>query len=93
MHIDLRPLVVLWAVLAVIVTALVVWRFKVARQEDDTIHVLHGGTSQQSAVAHKLENIDKWGKVLTVVTIAFGVLVGALYFYQVWVQQSTTIGG
>ena len=93
MHFDLLPFIVLWAALAMIVVALVVWRFKVARQEDDTLHVLHGGTTQQSAVAQKLETIDKWGKTLTVLAVVFGLLLGALYFYQLWVQQSTTIGG
>jgi len=93
MHIDLAPFVVLWAVLAVCVVALVVWRFKIARQEDDTLHVLHGGTTQQTAVAGKLEVIDKWGKILTVVVVGYGVLLGALYIYQVWMQGATTIGG
>jgi len=61
----------------------------VASHEDDTLHVLQGGPiGEQVAVANKLEQIDKWGKILTVIAVVFGLLVGAAYVYQVWVQSS-----
>ena len=44
-------------------------------------------------VAQKLEVIDKWGKIVTALTVAFGVLIAGLYLYQTWVQTSTTIPG
>ena len=70
-ELDVRFLI-LWVVLAVTVLALFVWRKTVARNEDDNLHVLDGAavqqTRQQAAVAQKLELIDKWGKILTIVT-------------------------
>jgi hypothetical protein len=39
-------------------------------------------------VAHKLEVIDKWGKILTAITVIFGLVLGALYLYQSWVAMS-----
>ena len=94
MNINLFPLIVLWGVLAASVLFLIVWRKMVARNEDDNLHVLHTeGVPMQALVAHKLEVIDKWGKIVTAVTVAFGVLIAAIFVYQTWVQASTTIQG
>ena len=89
MNFDLRPFFALWIVLATLVIALIVWRKMVASHEDDTLHVLQGAPiPQQHALAQKLELIDKWGKILTVIAVVFGLLVGAAYVYQVWVQSA-----
>ena len=94
MNINFLPLVVAWGVLAASVLVLIVIRRSVARNEDDQLHVLNtSGVVQQVAVAHKLEVIDKWGKIVTAVTVAFGLLIAGLFFYQTWVQASTTIPG
>jgi hypothetical protein len=89
---SLIPLVILWMVLAVAVLALFLWRKAVARDEDDNLHVLDGASVQKSAVqiavAQKLELIDKWGKIATVVTVVYGVLLGGLFVYQSWVQNT-----
>jgi hypothetical protein len=89
MNIDLRPFFVLWIVLATVVIALIVKRKMVASHEDDSLHVLQGAPMiQQVAIANKLDQIDKWGKILTVIAVVFGLLVGAAYVYQVWVQST-----
>ena len=36
----------------------------------------------QQEIAHKLEVIDRWGKILTVVTVVFGLILGGLWVYQ-----------
>lgn len=89
MSFDLRPLFVLWIVLATCVIALIVRRKMVASHEDDSLHVMQSGpAAQQLALANKLDQIDKWGKILTVIAVVFGLLVGAAYVYQVWVQST-----
>jgi hypothetical protein len=89
MNLDLRPFFVLWIVLATCVIALIVRRKMVASHEDDSLHVMQSGPlAQQVAITHKLEQIDKWGKILTVIAVVFGLLVGAAYVYQVWVQST-----
>jgi hypothetical protein len=94
MNLDFRLLLGLWALLAATVLALIVWRKTVARSEDDQVHLLHTeAVPHQAAVAHKLEQIDKWGKIVTAVTIAYGVLIAGLFIYQTWVQTSTTVPG
>jgi len=80
---------VLWCVLAVTVIGLIVYRRIVAVGEDDMIHIgdtAGAVTSQQVTVAQKLDQIDKWGKMLTVVTVAYGVALAAIYVYQSWVS-------
>ena len=94
MNINFLPLIVAWGLMAVSVLVLLVWRKSVAREEDDQVHLLNtAGIGHQAEVAHKLEVIDKWGKIVTAVTVAFGVLIAGLYLYQTWVQTSTTIPG
>jgi len=92
MHVNLMPFIVLWALLAVSVIVLIAWRKMVANQEDDTIHVLQGSVAQQVNVAQKLEVIDKWGKILTIIALVFGLILGAAYIYQNFVTMSNVQG-
>ena len=90
MNLNLGPFIVLEALLAISVLTLFIWRKAVSRNEDDSLHVLHQSTavSQQHAVAHKLDVIYKWGKILTVVTVVFGLVVGAAYVYDTFNKAS-----
>jgi len=92
MNFDLRPFLALDIVFAAVVVALFIWRQSIARKEDDTVHVLHGELSEQTVVAAKLDKIDKWGKMATVVTVILGLLVGAGYLYQFWNSSSNIPG-
>jgi hypothetical protein len=78
------PFLVLWSLLAAGVLALFFWRKSVSRDEDDNIHMLHNDAALpvQVAVAHKLDVIDKWGKILTVITVVAGLLIAAAYVYN-----------
>jgi hypothetical protein len=78
---NLFPLLVVWIVLALGVLALFLWRQAVARGEDDSLHVMHGALTDQTALAQKLEGIDKWGKIMTVITVVLGLLIAAAYVY------------
>ena len=87
MHVDLKPFVILWSVLAVAVFALIAWRKAVAGHYDNTLKLLDvGAVSQQATATHKLDLIDKWGKILTGIAVIFGLLIAALYAYQSWAQ-------
>ena len=84
------PFVVLWAVLALAVISLIVYRRVVAAGEDDMIHVSDAAgsvTSHQVSVAQKLDQIDKWGKTLTVITVVYGVVLASVYVYQSWMSR------
>jgi Flp pilus assembly protein TadB len=81
MNFNFLPLFVVWCALALVVVALFLWRQAVSRNEDDSLHVMHGQLSTQTSLAQKLEVIDKWGKIATVITVIFGLLVAAGYIY------------
>jgi hypothetical protein len=90
MNLNFGPFIALETLLAVAVLALFIWRKMVSRNEDDNIHVLHGATAvpEQEALSHKLDVIDKWGKIMTVVTVVFGLLLAAAYTYNSFVKAS-----
>ena len=79
---NLIPYLAIWSLLALAVIALLVTRKVVASKEDDQLHVLEGATAQQSDVAHKLDVIDRWGKILTALAVAGGLAIAALYVYS-----------
>ncbi len=88
---NLMPFIASWAVLATIVLALAIYRYFIARNEDDYIHVDGAHVSNQEALAHRLDAIDRWGKLLTIIVAAYAVVIGGLFMYTEWVATSTKI--
>lgn len=84
MNFNLLPYAIFWAVLALVVLTLIVYRKSVSSREDDSIHLEGTMPAEQVALAHRLALIDRWGKSLTVVVAVLGVVLGAIYMYQVW---------
>jgi hypothetical protein len=79
----------LWGALALALVALAFYRKFKAREEDDTLHVSGGNWNvmdKQEHVAHSMEQIDKWGKILTVVAVLYGLTLLAFYLNSVFVQ-------
>ena len=69
MNINLFPFTILWMFLAAVVVGLIFYRMWIAKDEDDTLHVMEGDdgkVAQQTVMAQKLEIIDHWGQTLTV---------------------------
>ena len=88
MHLDLRPFLVLWAIVIVALVVVAFWRRTVSVQEDPALHLgaAHAGTAaEQIALAKKLGQIDKWMKLLSLAVIVFGLLLGAAALYKGWV--------
>jgi hypothetical protein len=92
MHFGLSPFLAVWVALALAVMVLALYRRRIARDEDDTLHLgaSSGAVAQQSTVAEKLDHVDKWGKLLTVIAVVYGLALVAVYFYQYWMSSSTT---
>ncbi|HLK49676.1 MAG TPA: hypothetical protein VKT49_16150 [Bryobacteraceae bacterium] len=89
MHIDFTPFTVIWLVLAVVVAVMAGYRKTISVQEDETLHIGSASESMhQVQVAHKLDVIDKWGKLLTVIAAVYGLLLALAYTYQTWVRAS-----
>jgi len=84
---NLTPAVVIWAVLAIATLGLALYRKLVSASEEDLVHLGPGeerAIPTQVALAAKLESVDRWGKILTVITITLGLVMAALYLYQAW---------
>ena len=91
MNISFVPFTVLWALLAIVVLALVVYRKMVSSKEQETLHLADlAEANHQAVIGQKLEWIDKWGKLLTVIAVVYGVLLAAAYTYHVWQTIGTT---
>ncbi len=84
---NLTPAVVIWAVLAIATLGLALYRKLVSASEEDLVHLGPGEERripQQVSLAAKLEGIDRWGKILTIVTVVIGLAMAALYLYEAW---------
>lgn len=95
MNINFTPFTILWALLAAVVLALIAYRKTVSMKEDETLHLGPGGENvpmEQAAIAHKLEVIDKWGKLLTVIAVVYGLALAAFYTWQTWLSSGTGTG-
>jgi len=84
MNVNLLPYAVFWGVLALIVAFLIVYRRVVTNREDDSMHIEGNVATEQVALAHRVEVIDRWGKLLTVVVVLYGIALAAIYLYQTW---------
>jgi hypothetical protein len=77
----------LWAVLASAVVVLAVYRKRAARYEDDVIHVQDTQVAmigKQNSLARTLGVVDRWGKILTIVVVAYGLVLLTSYLYIAW---------
>lgn len=86
-------LVVSWAVLAVVVIVMAIYRRSLSNQTDELVHVSEaeiGAVERQRVIGKKLEVIDNWGKILTVVVLVYGIALAGYYLYLGWSQQSKT---
>jgi hypothetical protein len=85
------PFFVVWAVLALVVLGLAIYRKSVASHEDDFLHVRDTDArlvTEQGVVAGKLERIDKWGKMLTVIMLVSGLALGGYFMYLTWISNN-----
>ena len=83
--INLTPALVIWMVLAVATLGLALYRKLVSSGETDLIQLGPGRDrhiSEQVVLEGKLRTIDHFGKSLTVITLAIGLIVSAAYLYR-----------
>ena len=84
---NLVPYIGVWILLAVVVLALALYRkFVTAHEEDRYVHLAQAETQlipHQVAVNHKIQTMDRWGEILTAVTLVIGLALACLYLYVV----------
>jgi hypothetical protein len=80
-------LAVVWVLLAITVGTLAVMRKFASREGDSYLHVSDAEApiiAHQLTMANRLEKIDKLGKMLTVVTLVYGLMLFAAFSYVAW---------
>jgi len=84
------PLVSLWCLMAIAVLVLAVMRKMASKDESEVLHPDDKAfEDHQAVIAQRLEKIDTWGKIVTAVTVVFGLLLCALYLYNGWFESQT----
>jgi len=103
MHIHLMPFVAAWIALAGLVIGLAIYRRWLFTRTDEILHM--GNESQiakQATVAHRLDIIDQWSEIMTVIMALYGVLLtlalysvllAATYFYRYWTESAQQLWG
>ena len=76
-----------WALLAAVVIGLAIYRKLVTRGELDLVHIRDSEAAlipQQELLTRRVNWIDQRGKLLTVVTVAYGFLIALVYLVRLW---------
>lgn len=82
--------VAIWCGLLLVVLVLLAIRRWLSRAEDDTLHLGESElkiVQRQSSVARILNRVDRWGKVLTVVVVLYGVVLVGQVVYFGWLDS------
>ncbi len=88
---NLMPLILTWAVLAIAILILLLYRGRLSRQEAESLHVLASDDteiSQKLTVAQKLERVERWAKILTVIAVVYGLVLLGLFLWDAWERSS-----
>jgi len=89
---NLTPIVLIWAVLGLATLGLALYRIFMTEHEQDVVHLGPGEEREipkQAELAKRLVMVDRWGKVLTVITVLVGLALAAGYLYNGWVDPSS----
>jgi hypothetical protein len=89
---NLVPLVSVWVLLALIVISMALYRHRLVRHVDATLDLLEDSrvAGQQTREAKRADAVERWGKVLTVLVLLYGLVIAASYLHQAW-QSGTQI--
>ena len=84
----LRPMLYgffVWIALTATVMGLIAYRYFVALAEDDNVHLADSEApliAQQTAMAVKLDRIDKLSRQLSLLALGFGLVLGTVFAYD-----------
>jgi hypothetical protein len=82
--------VVIWVVIGIALASLALYRKYISAAESDILHLRDSESTQisgQKEFANRLDSLDRWGKILMIVLIVYGLVVGCEYLVVAW-QQS-----
>jgi hypothetical protein len=78
-----------------VVVFLAIYRRRINAEVDENLHVLDAEAQAiptQELVARKLAVVDRWGKILTVISVLYLLGMAAVYVYSSFQDQSIRLG-
>ena len=87
---NLSILLYVWGAFAVATAGLALFRKFVANHKDDFVHSGPGQEKlieRQAETAHKLATLDRFGKLTTIITVVFGLVLGIAVLVQAWMAD------
>jgi hypothetical protein len=94
MELNMTIQTVIWVAMATAVGALALYRKYISRAEIDVVHLSESESpllSRQEVFARRLGIIDRWGKLLTIILIAYGVSIVCGYLFLAWHQSIQSV--
>jgi len=91
---NIMPLALSWGALTLIVIGLAFYKKRLDEHIHNHMHVhASDGSSLQGQVAevHKCEVVERWGKLLTVAVVLYGLAILGILVYHQW-QLASTVG-
>ena len=88
---SFTPYLVGWAVVAAAAIALMIYRAVIGANEDESLHIAGGGdrlVAEQQALFKKLGAVERWTKILLLLTLVYGVVLGGSYLCHLLRQGS-----
>ncbi len=82
--------IVIWVVIGIALGSLALYRKYISAAESDVLHLRDSESTQisgQKEFANRLDSLDRWGKILIIILIVYGLVVGCEYLAVAW-QQS-----
>lgn len=79
--------IISWALLAVVVAILAVYRLSLGHHEDVMVHLTGPEASlipDQTHLATRMRKVEVWGQTLTVIMAVYGLTLLAVWAYKVW---------
>jgi hypothetical protein len=81
---NLIPYLGIWALVALLALVLALYRkFVSAHEEDRYVHISEGEAhliAHQVSINRKLQAIDRWGEILTMLALVAGLALAGVYF-------------
>ena len=89
---NMQLLLGVWAAIFIAYVSVAVMRWNLGKREDDHLHVTDSEQliSSQTAIAHKLDVLDRWKTALLILTIVSAFAIGAFQVWLVWQESIST---
>jgi hypothetical protein len=77
--------IIVWAVLAIVVLGMAIYR-NILGIHEGALHISRGRVSADAAQAREIEKeetVERWGQWLTVIVLAYGLVLAVTYLYGI----------